>query len=234
MATEPLESAPETTEQAAPPVPTIASAASQGPPTSPTVDAGEFEKFKNELLTELDERISKRVQSQTDVRFKSVDKINAYLKRSGGDVDKAMREMQIDDLLAERQAPASPQPDPGRSAVDNKWLQDRTAEILNEGGVSTEDPEYQALLKKPNWTESLWLAEVGKLATRKAKQGKAGSPAAVITDAAGKPPAPPGDVESLTKDYYKDMLAARGDAATVRSTKEKYRKLGVPVDQVVF
>lgn len=48
-------------------------------------------------------------------------------------------------------------------------------------------------------------------------------------------PAHEKSVEALTSDYRKDMLAApRGNRKALLEIKEKYRSLGVPVDNVIF
>lgn len=60
-----------------------------------------------------------------------------------------------------------------------------------------------------------------------------------VADASASPavnarPAPPANVESLTADYQKEMIAARGNKTAIIATREKYKKLGVPIESVVF
>lgn len=47
-------------------------------------------------------------------------------------------------------------------------------------------------------------------------------------------PTPPASVDALTADYQKEMIAARGNRTAIVETRQKYKKLGVPVDSVVF
>lgn len=47
-------------------------------------------------------------------------------------------------------------------------------------------------------------------------------------------PSPPASVDALTAEYQKEMIAARGNRTAIVETRQKYKKLGVPVDSVVF
>ena len=230
MPTEPEVSVVGTEEPKGPPAPEISPASTSQPP-SPVVDA---DAIVERVVSRLDEVLDRKLQSTKDRRFADLEKVKAALDESGGDPKKAARQLAIDQLLEQQ---TSQMPVPGRT--DDEDFDELYAGILANRNISPDDVELAEWVGSTKFgSKKAFLGAVREKAERmksqREKQGKAGSPAAVITDAAGKPPAPPGDVESLTKDYYKDMLAARGDAATVRSTKEKYRKLGVPVDQVVF
>jgi hypothetical protein len=104
----------------------------------------------------------------------------------------------------------------------------RIAQKLN---IDPNTAEFTALAAK--YTDPVDLAvEAGKLAgSRNSAQNTAGVGALPT----GSPPPADKSEAALTQDYQKEMLAAkRGDKTALTQIKEKYRKLGVPVDTVAF
>lgn len=148
----------------------------------PVVAASEKTFDEEALVAKIVDRlapeIDKRFQSAKDKRFSTLDKLGGgdellklkdYIKQQGGDVDKAVREMQLDNLLNQR-AQGSPAPEANRAAVDTTSVQTRTAELLTDAGIAFDDAEYLALTKKPYRAPDEFYQSVSKLAIRRAKQ----------------------------------------------------------------
>ena len=104
------------------------------------------------------------------------------------------------------------------------------AKVVAKYGLAENDPDVLPLLRTKSGTE-LELA-VANIALGRAKSPQP-SAAAATSLTGGTPPKTEG-VEALTKDYQKDMLAARGNVSELKRIKEEARKRGVPVDSIVF
>lgn len=186
---------------------------SQGPgegavPATPTfsevpVAATSSEKtFDEDALVEkivgrLAPEIDKRFQSAKDKRLANLDKLGGvdellklkdYIKQQGGDVDKGVREYQIDQLLNQPAQQSSPAPAASRSTVDPASVQKRTAEILNDAGIAYDDPEYVALAGKKNYTSpDDFYHDVARFALRRSKQQTQPGAATLVPEGAGRP-----------------------------------------------
>ncbi len=104
------------------------------------------------------------------------------------------------------------------------------ASTLQQYGLDANDPDVaEAIRGKTNPLE-LELA-AAKVALKREKK-----PVADVSASPSIParPAPPAGVEQLTSEYQKEMIAARGNRTAIVELRQKYKKLGVPVDSVVF
>lgn len=141
-----------------------------------------------------------RLQGLTDKRFTKLDqlgdvapliKFKGYLEKKGGNFDEAVRDYQIDQLLADRQvATNAPASDPGRSnAAISEQVQKRTAEILTEAGIEFSDPEYVELTKRSYAQPDDFYQTVSKFAIRRSKQAQTPGAAALAAGSGGAAPA---------------------------------------------
>ena len=154
MSDKPLESAAEPQEPGAEPT-AAPSVPSLEQPPSPFGDLDVetlAEKLAPHLADSLRPEWQKDDQSVKDRRIAGltddVARLKSYMSKSGGDVDKAVREMQIDDMLAGR----SESKVPGRTESGSSGLQAAmqavSTEILSGAEIDFEDPEYVALTKQ--------------------------------------------------------------------------------------
>lgn len=110
------------------------------------------EKLAPHLADSLRPEWQKDDQSVKDRRIAGltddVDRLKSYIKQEGGDVDKAVREMQVDDMLAGR----SESKVPGRTESGSSGLQAAmqavSTEILSGAEIDFDDSEYVALTKQ--------------------------------------------------------------------------------------
>ena len=226
----PAVSAGESVEAKAPPAPTI-SEISAGQPTSQAVDANAIEELSRkfqELRESLPILVERGIQSTKDRRFEAVLKaadevavVKKYLEAAGGDAEKAAREMWIDAQMSGKPQP----PVPGRTEVDD--FDERYAGILAKRGIAPDDVELDGWVKSHKFgSKNAFLDEVRdeaeRMKNRREKQGKAGSPAAVVTEAQGGAPVPPGDVDDLT--HRLNRAIASGNTAAIAKADEALRE----------
>jgi hypothetical protein len=100
---------------------------------------------------------------------------------------------------------------------------------VTELGLDANDPEVLANVLSQTDPKDAELAALRLLR----KRGTTNFTPAAASPVSGQPSRPAG-VEQLTEQYYNDMLAARGKPDLLKSIKDKARKAGVPVEQVVF
>lgn len=198
------------------------------------VAAGSEKTFDEDALVakivdRLAPEIDKRFQSAKDKRFSALDKLGGvdellklkdFIKQQGGDVDKGVREYQIDQLLNQPTA-GSPAPAASRPAVDQASVQKRTAEILTEAGIDFKDPEYVALATKSYASPEAFYDATTRFAIRRAKQ--AIQPGAASVSAAGGQPPATGDRETKLNKLYSELAQAQQSsnrAERLRLTQE--------------
>ena len=106
------------------------------------------------------------------------------------------------------------------------------ASTLSKYELEANDPEVIERILRGNFKtpEDAELAAL-RLAYQRAKPNQP-SPSAAPTQV-GKPIAPAG-LDELTKQYQKDMLAARGNRTKLSDLREEYKKKGVDVYNVDF
>jgi hypothetical protein len=104
------------------------------------------------------------------------------------------------------------------------------ASTLQQYGLNANDPDVAEAIRGKSDPLELKLAAL-EVAYKRATKPVADASASPAVNAR---PAPPANVESLTADYQKEMIAARGNKTAIIATREKYKKLGVPIESVVF
>jgi len=102
--------------------------------------------------------------------------------------------------------------------------------LVTKYGVDPKEPDVAAALNSGGDVE-------GKLAKLAFAKINAPSPTPAQQPVVQGRPVPPPDVEQQTQEYMKEMKATQGKSggpSAARAIREKYKKLGVPVDSVVF
>lgn len=183
------------------------------------------------LQGDKDRGVTKARQEVDDLKrkFAEIEK----LKKSGLDEDTAFDELSFrEDVRSLRQEISKLNPAQPQAAGNGEKLAVDVAKVLADYQLDGNDPEVVEKVLKGNYSspEQAELAAL-KLAYRRANSTTP-SPAA-STALAGRP-AVPANVEELTNNYKKDMLAARGKPSELDAIKAKYQKLGVNIHEVVF
>lgn len=222
MSETPAEIAVGTQEAAAPTTPKFSAASTPAPASQPGFDKA---AFMSEILAEVD----KRNQSIKDKRLAAIDrlggvedlvKLKEYIKAKPTDPDGAIRDYQLDQLLAERsqQQPAALPEVPVRTAPADTTLDVTawTTDILTEAGVDwNTDAAYQAHAAKPYASPEAWKTATVKFIAQRAKQGyQPGAASAAATTGGATLPGNKG-----TKQERKDAIYARLDETQKEPTK---------------
>ena len=214
--------------------------------SSPSGGADEIvSKIRSALLEDLkpviQQTIERQVQSTKDKRIADIEKkmgrlgLLAELEEQGATIPENLKqEMRFRDL--EERLTQSTQPAQSRDDGSSQQKQAVTEAIaeLSKHGLDTNDAGFIQLLRGQYKNRAEFDLAVTRHVVAKLAPQKAASPADVVQapatgGVAGK------SVEALTSDYQKEMLAAkRGDKTAIRAIKDKYIKLGVQVDHVVF
>jgi len=208
----------------------------------------EGQPSQNELLSQIAE-LTKRLEAQNgeiralksgkdkavgrleDAVSPLLEKLGKYLDVDQEKVADAQRRMLLDDLVAERYGQRQSAP-----ATSGKVAQAPTVSVDVQGiaskyGLDPNDAAVaSALAEYPTDPKELEI-RLANIALGKARQTlptAAQSPAPAV-----KPPAPAGEEELRTK-YVEEMLAHQGDPRAIRDVQAKYKKLGVPIDQIGF
>lgn len=173
------ESVPGAVESKAPTTPTFSQASKAAPASAGYNEDALVEK----LMARMDGAIDKRFQSAKDKRLSAIDrlggvddlvKLKEYIKAKPNDPDGAIRDYQLDQMLAERgQTAQVSQEVPVRTAPADPTsdVQDWTTDILTEAGVDwNTDAAYKALAAKPYTSPEQFKTAVTKFVAQKAKQ----------------------------------------------------------------
>jgi len=215
----PAEPVVEPAEPVALPTPEV-SPVSQTPPSA-APDVGEqLSRLKTDLLAELKTYVDRSGQSVKDRRIAGLEQkvqeltsAKAALDAHGGDVNKAARELTIDDLLNRQESPAN------RGAVGEDWgerVQKLLADAEKSAGVKVpiDDPELQSAARGSYASFDDALAAVNRVVLRRAR----GVPA-VATEVSGLPATSP-DVDALTNSIQKLIsIGAPTDAIVAARAK---------------
>lgn len=198
------------------PTPTISSP-STGQPTSGQTGqpAFDYDALVDKLMAnpKFASSLTKTVQSVKDKRFSEFDRIKTYLDAHGGDVEKAKREMVLDEMVSQ-----FGQEIPGRvSAVQTPQsdLQSKTADLLGEYGIKPDDPELIEMAKQPYATDFDWLKDLSKLGARRLR-GEAPPPRSANLSTSGSS-TPANSRQSETRDDKIARLTA--EVATLRQVE---------------
>jgi hypothetical protein len=165
------------------------------------------------IIAQLGPEIDRRFQSAKDKRLSALDKLGGvddllalkdYIKAKNGNVDEALRDFQIDQMLAQRSTSA---PEAGRPVAPenpNAGLKEWTADILTEAGIAFDDPEYRSLASETVPDRSTFERKVTRFIARRAKQLiQPGLATVIVSGATGAP------AGTLTKDDKLNRKYAR-------------------------
>lgn len=197
------------------------SPASETPISAPKFDE---EALVEKVAARLEGLIEKKFQSTKDKRFADVERITNYLKANNNDVAKAMREMQIDDLLTGRESTPS-RSVPGRDddGEQQAALIAQTTDILNEAGIPFDDPAVKAWAGGSYPSEGAAVVALSKLVTKRLKQGAA-STGRPTFDGSTTPPPDAGDKQKQIDAIDAEMPALYRDYSQNREKIAELKK----------
>ena len=238
MSAELPENARELTETQEKPTPAVPSPVSAVTPSAPSLDADLLAnalanpKVRGALVETLRPEWQKDSQSVKDKRIAGltddVERLKAYMKATGGDVDAAVREMRIDDVLEGR---ASPDTVRGRTvpeSQDEAYMKARSAQILNDAQISFDDPEYGVLVAQYQGrvNPAQWVDIVANLANSRQKKATKQTGVTAAAAVGGGAAAAPGsgDVDALTAELEAIQAGQRG-SLTDPKLREKRKEL---------
>lgn len=254
MTESPTESAPEIVEEPkAPPVPEISPSSTDEPTSAASREAElladalarievlEASKRTDEDLSTLIER---GIQSTKDVRFQDLEtlrKFKKYLDKHEGDEEAAIKDMELDSMLAERRASTKV---PGRTEVGvprGDPLEYQTAERLKRArekyGVEVSDEKVQELANSKRYYDNdEWLEDLDELIIKEAKAGSV-TPAAAVGSGGGHV-LPQSSKEVLQQQYDEEQkqiqsgkhpTIKRGNVQGIQEMKQKYKKQGLDI-----
>jgi len=210
------------------------------------------------MLTEVEQRIAREAQSLMDKKLsksekKAQERIAALMTAvKNGDVEMspeqlaaAKQRIAVESITADEPASAAPQTEPQPAQVTQQSQQSdwQTAAYIAEclaAGLSEDnivvqdDPEAEMIDSKAK-TPREYFESVAKAAAAKAArlENREKEGAGARLPGAGLTARGQASAESLTEQYKQEMLANRGKGYSVGAAiKEKYRKMGVSVDEV--
>lgn len=149
------------------------------------------------------------------------------LRARGVEPDVALREMEIDDLLAERRGTQQPEqvPQQVQAGSPAPAANIDTQGILKTLGLDPASPEVTEILRTNTDAVSQIAAAVELVKRRRAQAQAAPNPATVVPTGQGAPAG--GDLEA----EYKQKLSQirRGDVASVTALQQEYVKKGLQI-----
>lgn len=237
MPDEVMESAPEPQEAEAPPAPKLSEPSGGQRPSEPEQEVRGIltrlaEKMES-LEVSLQEQVRREVQSTKDRRFakqeQELAEIKAYLDASGGDIKKAAREMQLDEILSQGRLPRE---DRGGSDWERDWNQGSESILrsaLDDFGVKVDrsDPEYREIVGRTYNSPADAFAALNRLVARRVK-GESAPAAAAATEGSAPASPPTADIGELTNRVQQLRLAGKWKELEVANNelKEALSKLG--------
>lgn len=187
-----------------------------------------FAKTVSTIQSGKDKAVQK-VESELKSMFADYEKLKERLGPDGA-VEQMELKQQLSDIQAQLQR-FSPTV-PAMSAGNTQTGADLAAKVIDQIGLP-DAPEVASFRQRSFSSEAEALLEGAKLAASLAKKPLPSAAQLAATESktvtAGAE-----TVEELTRDYQKNMLAAKGNKSMLRSLKEEARKKGVPVDSIVF
>src|SRR5262245_13804097 len=159
MATPTPESAPEAGTQVTP-TPAVSSPSAGQPPSSPANLPEITDALIDKLMAhpKFAGQLTRTVQSVKDKRFDQMERFKTYLDANGGDLQKAKREMVLDEMVSNYEPEPSGNGQPAQSSTTS--LQSQTKELLDQFGIPDDDPELVAMAKNPYSDQFQWLRDV--------------------------------------------------------------------------
>jgi hypothetical protein len=245
------ESAPETPETQAPPVPE--KPADSGDERTSAGREADVAQLVQQLVPGVrdalihDEEFIRQNQTIKDRRLKLLDEDNpalvervvAYLKKYDGDQAEVQRQLQIDALISGKTSGQASEDRGGssgeRPASEGPDLATWATSTLFKAGIPFSDPEYSELVRIHNEDKTTTAADFKgdvRLMIARRRASGALSPAAIAGEGSGAA-ASNASIETLAADYKKEMTAARGQGMEVgREIQAKYIKKGLDVYQI--
>jgi len=171
--------------------------------SDPTLRSALVEALRPEWQKDTQSVKDKRIAGLTD----DVERLKVYIQKTGGDVDAAVREMRVDELLEGRPARG------GAESEDVAYMTAKSALILKDAEISFEDPEYRLLVAQYEGriNPNQWVDVVQHFAD--SRQKKATRQTSVTASAAvggGGSAAPAGDLDALTEELEAIQSGKRG------------------------
>ena len=183
----------------------------------------ELEKLYNGIKKsedKINDRVEKRVSELTSQIGRIVD-----LAKAGKSESEIEERLLLDQILQERK---------GRQASSTE---SEGTEKGGQGRVDVQEIAKQLNLDM-NDKDIAGAVDSGNLVNvMKVAMSKATAPSASVEDNApllGGGGSREKSVEAQLADYKKEMLAARGNKSLGKGIMEKYRKMGVPIERVIF
>lgn len=205
--------------------------------------------FKQDVQSLLEDGLQRNRQSQKDTIedrvAKSVDSAYTQMLESiapeGTDLKDLRRKAWIDsqlengDLPDENDVPdGSPQAPSGEGGTSKSLVQREIEAILQEHGLSGDEPELQEYVQQNQGTP-WYQAGPGFAELAESIASRDSSPANIMGTGSGQSPPSP----DLEQAYIKEVAALRGEGRgfqdrmqKLRQVKEKYRKQNLDVDQI--
>ena len=215
-------------------------------PSQEFVSKADFEAGLEKLATRLkqsqsdviEDRVTKAVSGKMSAFDEAAESFRPHLKE-GVDVADIRRAAFLDNLIAESsepsepESPSPPQDKPPEQASSPSLLEQEIGEILKEHDLREDEPELLEYVKanqgKPWYKIGPGFADLAA----KVSARKKGSPAGILAETGRKPPDP-----DLAQQYVDELATARDEGrrghAVLREIKNKYRKLGLDVDNIRF
>jgi hypothetical protein len=196
-------------------------------------DVSALVKTVEELRKEL-----RGIQKGTDKRFEKFGgdiKRVLELKEQGLDENGIKRELFLDSLIAGQGQDAPPPTPVGNESQRQAPDVESAFRTVEEYELSTNDPEFLALLRGVSrMDKATFDGKVKDYILGKKKPPKPANPADVVQSPA-RAGATEKSKEALQSEYLKEMAGARGKGYQVGDAiKEKYRKQGLNVDEIVI
>lgn len=233
------ESTAEVSEQQAPPAPKLPSVPSTAAPSAAGLDAEALVAQLTERLSSvIDEKINRSFQSAKDRRFSDVERIHKYLQASGGDVAKATRDLQMDELYEQVTSGKAVGAAPAGNEGDKAYMEAKTAQLLQGAGIDFEDPDYKLLVAQyagrisnpSQWTDVVQTFADQRVSKREKSERITG--AAAVSEH-GRSVVTPPDTElgALTAELAK-LGAQRPTAEIMAKRRELRLKIGAIQDKM--
>ena len=225
-----LESESEVQEETKAPPPSLSIPSIDEQPSAQSPNVEDIASATAEKLRPMiQEEVARTFQSGKDVRYASVEKIHKYLQAADGDVDKATRDMKLDEIYDALGSEAAAGTAAQGSDSDTKFATAQTQLALERTGIPFDDPAYVSFMAQYGTLPAeQWIPIADKWAdqegAKRAKQGNipvaaAASEGGTVLSAAGDE-----DIESLDAELNR-LIALPATAETMAARSEIRKKL---------
>ena len=181
------------------------------------------DKMLEKLVPVLDNKIDARFKSAKDKRLAKVEEILSAVQEAGGDPEKVRGRLEQRELYDRLDAlEASIRSGGAVGTAPEPDIQSDTAEILQNAGISFDDPTVTEWASKSFASESQALADLRARVTKRAKQGNVTSAATV--GSSGAPASDTDEVEAVAAELEKIQRGEYGSPFS-KENMEKADKL---------